>query len=69
MLITNQENQLDLLCISVPGPITVDILGSKTIDFEVPELRLSSTDTLSQEQMNILQVMMKLMAQMNPEQN
>lgn len=65
----NPEAAVDLLHIQIPGPIKVDILGAETIEFNAPVLRLSGVESLGPDQMDILQVMIKLISQLNPEQH
>lgn len=59
----------DLLRISIPGPIKVDILGTQTIEFDVPVLQLSGVDSLGPDERSMLQVMTKLISQLNVKQD
>ncbi|QSO53539.1 hypothetical protein JZ785_06745 [Alicyclobacillus curvatus] len=61
---SNPEAEVDFLRISVPGPITVDILGTETIEFNAPTLRLTGVESLHPDERNILLVMLKLIAEM-----
>lgn len=67
MMQQNEDLELDLLRISIPGPITVEILGTESLEFDAPVLQLSGGQSLTPEQVNILQVMVQLISHMGSE--
>lgn len=65
MMPENETVALDLLRISIPGPIKVEILDTQSIEFDAPVLQLTGEKSLTPEQLNILQVMIKLISHMS----
>lgn len=61
----NKDEQMDLIRILIPGPIKVDILGTESIEFDAPVLRWYGAESLTSDQMTILQVMIKMISQLN----